>query len=84
MFEDGTSGLRIKGSGGRILPGAPFSLLFLNKFNNNNVLDHLSGPLLGPLSQILRESVRSRLSVLTVNVSISLYGACYYQLDNLC
>ena len=45
-----------------ILPGAPFSLLHLNKLNNNSWLGHLSGPLLGPLSQILRESVRSRLS----------------------
>ena len=42
------------------------------------------GPLLGPLSHTLREIVGSRLSILRVNVSISLYGACYYQLDNLC
>ena len=40
------------------IPGAPFSLLFLNKYNDTSGLDHLSGP----LSQILRESVRSRLS----------------------
>jgi len=58
VFEDGTSGLRIKGSGVRILPGAPFPLLFLNKFNNNNVLDHLSGPLLGPLICFLIDLIR--------------------------
>ena len=34
----------------------------MNKLNDNSGLDHLLGPLLGPLSQILRESVRSRLS----------------------
>ncbi|NCX71381.1 MAG: hypothetical protein EBW86_12575, partial [Rhodobacteraceae bacterium] len=39
-----------------------FSLLFLIKFNDTSGVDHLSGPLLGPLSQILRESVRSRRS----------------------
>ena len=31
------------------LPGAPFSLLVLNKLNDNSGLDYLSGPLLGAL-----------------------------------
>ena len=37
-------------------PGAPFSLLFLNKLNDNSGLDHLSGPLLGPLGQIFEKA----------------------------
>ena len=31
------------------IPGAPFSLLVLNKLNDNSGLDYLSGPLLGAL-----------------------------------
>ena len=36
-----------------VLGRAPFSPSFLNKFNDTSDLDHLSGPLLGPLGQIL-------------------------------
>ena len=43
------------------IPGAPFSPSFPNKFNDTSGLDHLSGPLLGPLGQFLRESVTNRL-----------------------
>ena len=39
-------------------PRCAIFLTFLNKLNDNSGLDHLSGPPSGPLSQILRESVR--------------------------
>ena len=39
------------------IPGAPFSPSFLNKFNDTSGLDHLSGPLLGPLGQVWLKSV---------------------------
>jgi len=45
------------------LPGAPFSPSFLNKFNDTSGLDHLSGPLLGPLGQFLLANVTIRLSI---------------------
>jgi hypothetical protein len=34
------------------LSTAPFSPSFMNKFNDTSRLDHLSGPLLGPLGHI--------------------------------
>ena len=50
---------------GSILPGAPFSLFFLNKLNDNSGLDHLSGPLLGPLSQFFRKRQEQTVSSLS-------------------
>ena len=41
------------------LSTAPFSPSFLNKFNDTSGLDHLSGPLLGPLGQILLYFVKA-------------------------
>jgi hypothetical protein len=38
---------------------APFSPFFLNKFNDTSGLGHLSGPLLGPLGQILLYFVKA-------------------------
>ena len=41
------------------LSTAPFSPSFLNKFNDTSGLDHLSGPLLEPLGQILLYFVKA-------------------------
>jgi len=41
------------------LSTAPFSPSFLNKLNDTSGLDHFSGPLLGPLGQILLYFVKA-------------------------
>jgi hypothetical protein len=41
------------------LSTAPFPPIFLNKFNDTSGLDHLSGPLLGPLGQIFLYFVKA-------------------------
>jgi len=47
------------GQASNLIPGAPFSPNFMNKFNDTSGLDHFSGPLLGPLGQILLYFVKA-------------------------